>query len=605
MLLTSTAARHDMQSLKLFLFQHGPWAIVSLCGAAIAIIVLVAIVAYFVFYPLFRSVHEAISAYLAGLKQCHATAKQNRTASFDAMIDEFRTDASIKVARQSDTRIESAYHHFSQVAREFDASSRPLVSSPEKLQRISAPLLELSARINSAFPAVPTADQLSAQHATLRTAWLRLIVTGAILLAIMGVNTAMLGQILRDLGFIPHDLIYFGVPLYIILAFILTLAEAGLGYIHTVTRPESERVAVWPILAIASAGVIASVEGVFYSQVAPDRQGFFLLPGGYQVHQTSLFFFWGATLVVVLFALGMVWSTSLERIAQSAAYFPSVVKQLTRDRERFANACERAERASANLHSTIDEIRGTLNIAAERAVDLNKEIGEARLLAPRADIPLQHEEITRVDALHLMHLSGFWLSAAFATVFVASVLSCFDLRTSFFYLSGTIAIFGGVAIVAGFVVLGALLPRGDVFLQGANPHRVVVYGSASRDKLAVGLAVILSVLFAAILWRTRGSMMSTTLWLILYAIGVSCAATTSQSASTSKGLRLWFRNCTNGSRTAAEVLWRSIVRGILAVDLVFEAIALALASPIFLLRGRAVPSFGAPQPQETASLSSI
>lgn len=594
-----------MQSLKLFLLQHGVWAVVTLCATALAIIVFLALLSYFVFYPLFRRAHEAISAYLTALKQRHASAKQNRTASFDAMVDEFRQDASIRVARQGDTRAESAYRHFSEVAREFRSSTHPLIDSPEKLQRIGAPLLDLSARPYPAFPNVPTADQLSVQHATLRTAWVRLVVTSVILLALIGVNTGMLGQILRDLGFIPHDLIYFGVPLYLVFAFILTLVETGLGYIHTVTRPEPERISVWPIIAIVFAGVIASVEGFFYSQVAPDRQGFFLLPGGYQVHQTSLFFFWGATLVLVLFGLGMIWSTSLERISQSAAYFPNLVKQLTRDRERFANACERAERASATLRNSIDEMRGTLNVAAERATALNKEIDDARSLPPTGDIAPQPEEITRVDVLHLMHLAGFWLSAASVTVLLASVLSCFDMRATFFYLSNTVAILGGVAIVAVFVVLGALIPRGDVFLQGGDARRVVVYGSASRDKVAIGLGVLLSLLFATVLWRTRESRTPTVLWLILYVVGVSCAAATSQSASTSKGLRLWFRSCADGSRTAAELLLRSIIRAIFAGVLVVEAAALALAIPIFILRGRVVPSFGASQPQESVSLSSI
>jgi Na+/melibiose symporter-like transporter len=69
-----------MQSLKLLWLQHGAWAVVTVCAAAVAFLAFLAFLAYFLFYPLFRRAHEAISVYLTRLKQRHESAKQNRTA---------------------------------------------------------------------------------------------------------------------------------------------------------------------------------------------------------------------------------------------------------------------------------------------------------------------------------------------------------------------------------------------------------------------------------------------------------------------------------------------------------------------------------------------
>src|SRR5260370_1467053 len=110
-------------------------------------------------------------------------------------------------------------------------------------------MTDAAAKAAPAFPNIPASDQLSVQHGSLRTAKVRLFVSTAILIALITVNTGMLGQILRDLGFIPHDLVYFGVPLYLVFAFILTLPEAGLGSVHTTVRPtpdEPPPLAVYP-----------------------------------------------------------------------------------------------------------------------------------------------------------------------------------------------------------------------------------------------------------------------------------------------------------------------------------------------------------------------
>lgn len=545
-----------MESLKALFLQHAAWVwpIVAFCVAVIAVIAVLAIPAYFVFYPLIRRVHESVSAYLSGLKQRHLAARESRAESFVVLLDEFRGDAGITVLRQIDARAEAAYRHLIDVANNVNSSLRRFLDAPTTFQRSAAPLLDVSAQPAPTFPSIPTADQLSVQHAMLRTAKVRLLVSSVILLALIGVNTGMLGQILRDLGFIPHDLVYLGVPLYLVFAFILTLAEAGLGYIHTATRPtpnEPERVAVWPVIAIGLAAVIACVEGFFYSQVAPNKEGFIGLPGGYQVHQTSLFFLWGAALVMVLFGLGMIWSTSLECISQSAAHFPGLVRRLIRHREKFAMASERADRAATHFRQTIDGTRQALDSGTERARALVQEVDNIRTMPPDSPEAIQPHQLTRVDAHHFMHLSGLWLITAALSILIASMITRFAVRATFSYLSDTASLFGGLAIVAAFVVLGALLPRGEVLLEGTGARRKVVSGSPWRDRAAMGMGILISLLFALILWRARTSRYSIVLWLVSYVVGASSAAAVSQAVSTSKGLRLWFKTCGDVVRALA------------------------------------------------------
>jgi hypothetical protein len=58
-----------------------------------------------------------------------------------------------------------------------------------------------------------TNNAMTEETTTLRSARMSFWTCAVLLLAIIGINTGMLSQILRDIGFIPQSLKYFNIPL--------------------------------------------------------------------------------------------------------------------------------------------------------------------------------------------------------------------------------------------------------------------------------------------------------------------------------------------------------------------------------------------------------
>src|SRR5262249_23322562 len=127
-----------------------------------------------------------------------------------------------------------------------------------------------------------------------RVAIMQFVIGTAVLLGVLFVNTGMLSQIIRDLGYIPQSLQFVGIPLYYILAFLIAVVEAGFGFVHGVMSDPDEgdsKIHFGAILAgLASIG-IAVVEGFFYSRMAPDRQQTLTIPFiNYSMPQTDVLF---------------------------------------------------------------------------------------------------------------------------------------------------------------------------------------------------------------------------------------------------------------------------------------------------------------------------
>jgi hypothetical protein len=551
-----------------------------------------AIPAYFILFPIARNLRRAAESYLTRLCPRHACDRESRRQEFDALVEDFRENSGITYFSERIARLEASFSSFRAMAKPLRATLNRFLDVPQRFDLIAGRIAEAATRPAPTFPQVPATDQLSAEHGSLRTARVRLAVSTVILLALISVNTGMLGQILRDLGFIPHDLSYLGIPLYMILAFILTLAEAGLGYVHTAGRPdEPTRVAIWPVAAVCFALVIACVEGFFYSQVAPAKEQLVDLPIGIQIKQATLFFLWGSTLVLVLFSLGTIWSASLERITRSADRFPALVRRLSRDRERFATACERAETSTGHLKERIGTIRHTLQVAAceassiLRSVNMLHETHPSNHLETATARPLATAEVH-----HFRQLAGLWFSLTVVGVLIVAGSGLHVVGYTFPYLPAPARYFTAIGLSACFVALGLLVPRGELFLEGTGAKRLIASGSLWRARAAVVLLVSIALAFVVLFWSLRLARHQATLWIVVLVFGSSLAAAASQSTATGKGLRLWFHSCGRLLRASLEALARLVVRLVLAGVWFVEAVALALAAPIFLLHGRELPS---------------
>jgi hypothetical protein len=227
-----------MESFSRFVSQYIPWFWVLLAWSfAIFALLAVLTIPYFIVYPIATNLRRGMDSYLSRLFARHATARETRKRSMDLLIEDFRRNSGISYISERITRLEAALASFSEVAKALKTQLNRFLNLPQTFERMGTRLTEAAGQGTPAFPDILTAEQLSVQHGSLRTAKGRLFVSSIILIALISVNTGMLGQILKDLGFIPHDRAYFGIPLYLVFAFILTLVEAGLGYVHAAGRP--------------------------------------------------------------------------------------------------------------------------------------------------------------------------------------------------------------------------------------------------------------------------------------------------------------------------------------------------------------------------------
>src|SRR6266851_3808149 len=415
-----------MESFSSFVSQHVPWlwGLLAWSLTLLLLLAVAAIPAYFIFYPIATNIRRGIGSYLSRIFSQHATAREMRRQSLDALVEDFRSNSGITLLSERSTRLEAALASFSEVAKAIKHQFDRLLDVPRAFERIGKGLTDAASKSAPVFPNAPTAEQLSAQHGSLRTAKARLVVSSVILIALISVNTGMLGQILRELGFIPHDLVYVGIPRYLVFSFILTLVETGLGFVHTASQPspdEPRRVAVWPVIAVGLALVIASVEGFFYSQVAPSKESLVDLPIGFQLKQGTLFFLWGAALVLVLFGLGMIWYVSLERLTRSADHFPALVRKLSQHQEKFAIACESAALAADHLKEEAETARQSLQAATQEATSVVASVAELKD-AVSGNLPeaIKPRPLTTAEAYQYIHLSGAWL---LLTILLAAIVT--------------------------------------------------------------------------------------------------------------------------------------------------------------------------------------
>jgi len=187
-------------------------------------------------------------------------------------------------------------------------------------------------------------------------------------------------------------------------------------------------------------------------------------------------------------------------------------------------------------------------------------------------------------------LSGMWfmLTLLSLLIVIASGLYAF-----FPYIGIRAAWLVSVGLAACFLILGLLLPRGELLLDGTRTRRLIVSGSPWRGKTAVTLAVLVLAAFGILLWRVGVARYQAAFCILILVLCGALSAAASQASATGKGLRIWFRLCVGVLFAIVEEVLRLSVRIFLAVTFCLEVVALALAAPAFRLRGREVPSLHA------------
>jgi len=582
-----------MEAFTEFISQHPPgsWGLLARALATLAVLVAVA---YLIFYPIIAKVRRAIGAYLSRLITRHSMARANRENLLNGLVEEFKRNSGISFVSEHIKRLESAVRSFSKTLKSLKPQLDRIADLPPGFKRIGDRLVETAWKTPPVFPPLPAADEILTQDSNRRIAWLYVIGTSAFLIVIVFVNTGMLGQILRELGFIPHELTYFGIHLYMLFACLLTLFEASIGWFHAAKSPapnEPPRVAVWPTIAICFAAVVACVEGFFYSQIAPSKESLFDLPFGYQIRQGSLFALWGATIVLILFGLGMVLTSSLKHIMSSPSHFPALVRRLSRYGEKFATASERSVRGAGRLKEKVDTASQQLQTGVQETNSLLVSAAQLEGTASASLVdPAAPRGLTTAEAYRFIHLSGMWLSLAVVGAVVVTASSFYAAGYTFPYLPIAAAAFIAIGTAVYFVSLGLLVPRDELHLEGTGTRRPILLGSLWRWKAAMVLAIAMLATLVWLMLRVGITSYQAAVWIVILVLGGSLAGAANQAAATGRGLRLSFKLSLNLLLSCLEAAVRVFWRLIYAVAYCAEVLALALAAPIFILRGRDLPS---------------
>ncbi len=586
--------RSGLEKSAEFITRYIPWfwSFLAWCLVLWVISMIAGIGAYFLSYPVATNARQGIRSYLQALFIRHAASRMARSESMDALIQDFCVNSGIESLPEQTNRVEAVGASIRKIAKQLRPQLDRCVDIFKRFGQIQTRLSAAASKAAPAFPECPSQEQLMVDDGSIRTARIRLFVLSIIILALITVNTGMLSEILNDLGFIPSSIRPLHIPLYVALAFGLTLVEAGVGVFHA-HRPHgvdtgSGRLA--PIIAICFALIIAATEGFFYSQVAPSKESLFHFPFDFQIRQESLFFLWGATLVMVLFSLGSIWMSSLEQVTRSSD-FASVVARISKMEERFSAACTNAERSGSRIKEQTELTARSIGNTTQQLSSISASLTEINRSIPTDDEPSAPRILTSREAYYFMHISAVWLLITCALVPLLGAIGFYAIVNSFPLLPKFPSLMAALGTTASFVVLGLLVPRGELILDGRTGRRTIISGSYSRGKASIGLAFAIFCGFATIIWQIHSTRSLLAFWIGAFVLGTALIATTSQSLAFAKGLQLWLRSCSNLVAASVAAIWHVLGRIAFGCCYSVEILSLSLASPIFIVQGRPLPSF--------------
>jgi hypothetical protein len=409
-----------------------------------------------------------------------------------------------------------------------------------------------------------------------------------LLTGLLLVNTGMLSQIIRDLGFIPQTYSFLGVPLYVLFALLLTLIEAGVGAVHATTT-ENGKITILPGVIFLLAGTIACVEGFFYSQVAPDKKSLIEFPFiGYQMKQGQLLFLWGFALVMILFLLGSRWYRALETVKRGNALTEAVARfrQLENGPKAYAEALERGSGALGKARELADTACHLLDSVTPKALVLRSNVGESLnnlgLLeeSPPSWAHVSEEPLSTGDVHHLAHRAI--LSLCF--ILLGAAIFVFEDYRIIFHLypelSPLLCITFALGLLVIFLGTGFLIRAGEKIVSGTGGERPVISAPLWNRAFGVTLTILLVAAYGIVVWRVRMPRIIAVAWMFNLLLGLCLEALGYHFYPLLSLGGIWIRKLWNVAASIFDRLQSLIMRCVLAVIIVFEYFALLFAAPI-------------------------
>src|SRR5438874_11436308 len=103
-----------MESFTGFVSQHIPWfwGVLAWSLAILGLIVIAAIPAYFLLYPITTNVRRGVASYLSRLVSRQSAARERRRRALEGVIEDFKDNAGVTYVSEIRTRVVSALTAF-------------------------------------------------------------------------------------------------------------------------------------------------------------------------------------------------------------------------------------------------------------------------------------------------------------------------------------------------------------------------------------------------------------------------------------------------------------------------------------------------------------
>jgi hypothetical protein len=571
------------------------WPFVAWALALGVVLAVLTFPAYYLFLPVTQRLRATVSRYLTQIRAHHDANRLRRQNDERQFLTDYAGDHLLRHLDASGDR---------QWARTGAALGRPLqeirrmlVAADVSLDGFSRALPKVYERIAAITDAIPkdfevhpTDAGMAEATGRLRVARMGLIVCLVLLLALISVNTGMLSQIVRDLGFIPPSFMFLGVPLYVILAVLLTIVEAGLGIVHGVLadvdlRDEPVKIRIGPTATAAGAVCVACVEGFFYSRIVPNRADTMTIPLiNYTLPQTDVFFMWGFLLVMTLFGLGMICYQNGARVLRGTALtnLRKQLRVLKRETGNWMVTVQQAERITNAAAASASGVHAATAAQSFSTSGIETLLTELRAILERPpesgtiEQPLDGAAVRQI-AWHAL----LWLILTTVVVCLAFYTALNTSARLTGWTGNPIAMALGQCTVA--CMAGFLMGWREMIVQGRHWQKVT---APSLGRM-MGVALIgLYLLVCLFLTPHAYAQGVAVLWFVNMLVALSVTAACYQLTPLFGFQVIWVRKLWLAFVTVAELAYRTAIRALLAVAAFLDGFVAIVAGPIIAVKGR-------------------
>jgi hypothetical protein len=570
--------------------------------------------AYFMFWPFFNRARRQSAEYLERLSERLHERRVSRYSRLYEAAGEFLGDTGLlrvgsAIAGQWAGIVSSVILRLKRLRRGVGKAARALASLDRRVAALLPALRNADLGQQHALPELGDAPTAVESSARVRVAWLALVPSLTILIAMILANSGFTSKILEDLGIVPVKETVGGFRLSYLFAMVLALVTTALGVAHGATRsddPDKIALAPWGFMLLALG--IGGVSGFFFSRIAPPTATFTVPLLGYEMLQGNMLYLFGFALEVALFGLGFVAYEAAATILRGSTTgaLGREFRKLAKRHDAYSAAVRNSEEALQKAKVLAADADRNIHGPALNAASVRETIEEAvgKLETVRAQPPqwssVSHTALTASEVHQIAQKAGLWLIFALAgsAAMTATGLTCL----SFFALGLDRPLVWLLSFIQGvvFFAAGLLLGAGETVVRAGKGETQVVSDSPMSHMAGYALIAILTGVYLVVLFgiaRMTGLM---TVWALNLLVGLFLAAAGHQLSPCLNVLRLFLWRVWNVVVTIFEALWLGLMRLVHGVVLVLEQVFYLLATPLErMFGGRG----GGGRPPETRAMA--